>query len=142
MPSPDNLGTAKAFLDAIGRGAVDESLLAPDFRPWSVFSGSVTRDQFVTNVKGLMSVIPKGLSYRYGEATVQGERVALEASAEAELIDGSHYRNVYHFLFVIRAGKVSVFREYMDSLGLAQMLGPVVPRIREVMARRGLKPST
>jgi ketosteroid isomerase-like protein len=48
-------------------------------------------------------------------STVQGERVALEAESEADLVNGRTYRNQYHFLFVIKNGRIHAIREYADS---------------------------
>jgi ketosteroid isomerase-like protein/quinol monooxygenase YgiN len=47
--------------------------------------------------------------------TVQGERVAVEAQGFSELTNGRRHDNTYHFLFVVRDGKIAEVREYNDT---------------------------
>lgn len=47
--------------------------------------------------------------------TDQNGRVAVEASGEAQLRNGQTYRNEYHFLFLIKDGKINLFKEYADT---------------------------
>jgi uncharacterized protein len=63
--------------------------------------------------------------------TVEGERAAIEAHGYAPLIDGSRYENRYHYLFVVRNGKIEQIREYLDSAYLEQ----TIRRIAEFRAR-------
>lgn len=46
-----------------------------------------------------------------GITAEEGDRVALEAESDAELVNCKHYRNYYHFLFVIRGGRVTEAKE-------------------------------
>jgi len=55
------------------------------------------------------------MSFTIVGCTVEGERVALEARGEGTLTNGRIYRNRYHFLFIVRGGKISSVREYADS---------------------------
>jgi uncharacterized protein len=41
--------------------------------------------------------------------------VAVEAHSLGRHVSGVTYSNQYHFLFVFRAGRVVLLREYMDS---------------------------
>ncbi len=45
----------------------------------------------------------------------EGDKVAVEATGFAELLDGRIYDCQYHFLIRIRGGKVADVREYMDT---------------------------
>ena len=59
----------------------------------------------------------------------EGDRVALEVESDADLINGKHYHNYYHFLFVIRDGKVIEAKEYLDTKLVADSFGDLpVPR--------------
>jgi ketosteroid isomerase-like protein/quinol monooxygenase YgiN len=55
-----------------------------------------------------LEVVPTGW-------TVEGERVAVEANGFAELKNGRRYDNHYHFLCIVRDGKIVEVREYNDT---------------------------
>lgn len=55
-----------------------------------------------------LNIIPTGW-------TVQGERVAVEADGSGTLQNGRSYDNRYHYLFVVREGKIAAVREYNDT---------------------------
>jgi len=46
--------------------------------------------------------------------TAEGDRVAIEAEGYAKLKNGKVYQNLYHFLFIIRDGKIQMGKEYCD----------------------------
>jgi ketosteroid isomerase-like protein len=46
--------------------------------------------------------------------TAEGERVAVEAQGYAKLKNGKTYENLYHFLFIVRDGKIQEGKEYCD----------------------------
>jgi uncharacterized protein len=46
--------------------------------------------------------------------TAEGDRVAIEAEGYAKLKNGKTYENLYHFLFIIRDGKIQTAKEYCD----------------------------
>ncbi len=46
--------------------------------------------------------------------TAEGERVAVEAQGYARLKNGKTYENNYHFLFIVRDGKIQMGKEYCD----------------------------
>jgi ketosteroid isomerase-like protein len=48
--------------------------------------------------------------------TAEGDRVAVETESYAELNNGNIYNNLYHFLFVIRDGKLIEVKEYLDTI--------------------------
>jgi ketosteroid isomerase-like protein len=70
--------------------------------------------------KGKPQTIPKRI-------TAEGDRVAMEAESDADLINGNHYHNYYHYLFVVRDGKVCEAREYMDTKHAAEAFGDLLP---------------
>jgi uncharacterized protein len=47
--------------------------------------------------------------------TAEGDRVAVEAESRFHTVSGRLYNNQYHFLFVIRNGKIVRFNEYLDT---------------------------
>jgi uncharacterized protein len=46
--------------------------------------------------------------------TAEGDRVAAEVQGYAKLKNGKTYENLYHFLFIVRDGKIQVGKEYCD----------------------------
>lgn len=118
-----NKAIAREFLDAISSCDGDRivSYLHEDATWWVSgtlpgISGTSTKEQMraalnqmpVIYKPGTMRVIPGGF-------TAEGDRVAVEARSEGELHNGRSYRNTYHFLFVLRDGKLAEIREYIDS---------------------------
>jgi ketosteroid isomerase-like protein len=55
--------------------------------------------------------------------TAEGERVAVEAESKAKLANGTLYHNRYHFLFVVRDGRIQAVKEYLDTLHVMNALG-------------------
>jgi ketosteroid isomerase-like protein len=53
--------------------------------------------------------------------TAEGERVAIEGTGRGRLSNGRDYDNTYHFLVIVRDGRVSSVREYMDSQHVAEV---------------------
>jgi ketosteroid isomerase-like protein len=53
--------------------------------------------------------------------TAEADRVAVEVQGYAKLKNGRTYENLYHFLFIIKDGKIQVGREYCDFGDAAQV---------------------
>ena len=48
--------------------------------------------------------------------TAEGDRVAVEAESYAKMKNGKTYQNTYHFLFIVRDGKIQSVKEYLDTI--------------------------
>jgi uncharacterized protein len=57
---------------------------------------------------GALQITPTGM-------IAEGDKVAVEATGYAEMLDGRVYDTQYHFLVTIRGGKIGEVREYMDT---------------------------
>ena len=55
--------------------------------------------------------------------TAEDDRVAVEAESKAKLVNGTLYHNRYHFLFVVRDGRIHAVKEYLDTLHVMNALG-------------------
>ena len=55
--------------------------------------------------------------------TAEDDRVAVEAESMAKLVNGERYHNRYHFLFVLRDGRIQAVKEYLDTLHAMSALG-------------------
>ena len=58
--------------------------------------------------------------------TAEGERVAIEGTGRGRLRNGRDYDNSYHFLMIVRDGRVLSVREYMDSAHVADVFEGLV----------------
>jgi ketosteroid isomerase-like protein len=47
--------------------------------------------------------------------TCEGERVAVEMTASVELVNGGKYDNIYHFIVIVRDGKIMYQAEYCNT---------------------------
>jgi uncharacterized protein len=101
---------ATGFLHAIETGDLltIEALLDPNFQWWVAAWGERTRAAFIEGLKRTMS------GFEQREVTVtgitaEGERVAVEA---------------YHYLFIVRDGRITRGCEYFDTAAAAAAFGP------------------
>ena len=53
--------------------------------------------------------------------TAEGDRVAIEGTGRGRLRNGRDYDDSYHFLMIVRDGRVLSVREYMDSAHVADV---------------------
>ena len=116
-----NKAVARKFFDFLeaGDAAGLLSIYSDDFTCWTAgslpFSGSHPRDEVAAMVNGVTTVFPKGWRFTVRAMTAEGERVAVEAECVGEHVSGQTYRQKYHFLFVVRDGKILEMREYFDT---------------------------
>ncbi len=104
-------GNVPALLDAMSDGG-----------SWWVsgrlegMSGRYDKASFGPLVEGAKAIYKSGsLSIIPASMIAEGDKVAVEATGFAELIDGRTYEPQYHFLLTVRDGKVFEVREYMDT---------------------------
>lgn len=114
------------FLDAVSHGDADRALALLDKRMtyWNAGSygmaGMFTKEQFEENFRGgnpryRRPEFKKHMKINVTGVTAQGERVAIEAQTVGELVDGRTYDQRYHYLFIVRDGKILEFKQYCDT---------------------------
>ncbi len=92
---------------------------------WQVMQfGDMGRTRGKEEMITLLALVHKNLSggkwvKNIVAMTAEGDRVAVEASASMELANGNLYQQRYHYLHVIRSGRVLEVREYLDTLAAA-----------------------
>jgi hypothetical protein len=123
-----NKQLVERFFAALNRGAIPEAFaLVADDASWWVpgtlpFSGTKTKPEYL-GVAGLIQRgFPGGLAFTLRGLTAEGERVAAEVESLGEHTSGKTYNNRYHFLFVIRGGRIAAVSEYMDTLHLKELI--------------------
>ncbi len=88
----------------------------------TLISGSYGKDQIREYAGSVLQVFPRGIRFTIQAMTAEGERVAVEASAEGQHVSGVLYTNQYHFLFLFRDGQIVEFKEYMDTERVTDIL--------------------
>ncbi|HEY2205517.1 MAG TPA: nuclear transport factor 2 family protein [Pseudonocardia sp.] len=111
------------FMEVFSRGDVDAILgYLSDSATWWVagtmegVSGTKDKAAFGQMLAGLSDLTTTGAIRLTPHAfTAQGERVAVETESYAELKNGRVYNNLYHFVFVVRDGKIESVKEFLDT---------------------------
>lgn len=119
----ENKQLVEEFMKIFGSGDVEAILSYLDeSATWWVagtmegVSGTMDKPTFAALLAGLSAETKTGAITLTPVAwTVQGERVAVETESYSELNNGRVYNNFYHFLFVVRDGKIHSVREYLDT---------------------------
>lgn len=115
---------------AAGRYEAALAMLAPDSQWWlpghpDEFPAAGWADKATVErrLAGNLKLLPNGLQITTGAITAEDDRVAIEAESEATLVNGRKYHNRYHFLFILRDGRIHAVKEYLDTLHAASALG-------------------
>lgn len=118
-----NTALVKEFMEVFSTGDVEKilSYLNPTATWWvggtiEGVSGTKNKEEFgqmlsslsTATVKGAIALTPKAF-------TAQGDRVAVETESYSEMTNGKVYNNLYHFVFVIRDGRLETIKEYLDT---------------------------
>ena len=118
------------FWEAFSAGRMNEvlDLLTDDATWWvggsTLLSGTYTKPAFAKLVEGVAGMAPKGIRVSPKLLTAEGDRVSVEAESYAEISNGRTYQNIYHFMMVVRDGKFSAIREYLDTEHVTATFGP------------------
>jgi ketosteroid isomerase-like protein len=130
-----NRDVVRALFDAMNAADVAklDALYADDFEIWTAgvlpISGTRTRAQALEGMGMIDAMFPSGIRFEITGMTVDGERVAVEAESDGIHASGKRYHNQYHFLVIIRDGKIHRLKEYMDTMHAKQVL--MAPPISE-----------
>lgn len=127
----DSADVVRGFMEAFSAGRVTEALacLTPDATWWVAgdvpgLSGTKSKDEVGELLVRLTALTREGaIRLEPSGWTVDGERVAVEATARAELLAGPTYCNQYHFLFETSRSRVRRVRAYLDTEHLRAVFG-------------------
>jgi len=123
-----NKRIVRELFDALSRADSKRvlDLYADDVEVWTSgrlpFSGTYGRDEVAPRMEGILGAFPEGLEFVIRGMTAEGDRVAVEAESRGVHASGKPYNNLYHFLVVIRDGRVRQFKEYMDTMHADEVL--------------------
>jgi ketosteroid isomerase-like protein len=117
-----NKEIARRFVEEVlSQGDVDAAreLYADDFEVWTAgtlpFSGSSNKAQALEGMSAVLGLFPTGLSFSVDAMTAEGGRVAIEAHSDGVTAAGPRYQQTYHFLMEVRDGRITRFKEFMDT---------------------------
>ena len=88
----------------------------------NAIGGTRTKKEIVEFAKGILAAFPNGITFNITGMTAEADRVAVEVSGESIHASGQSYNNKYHFLLIIRDGKIIQLKEYMDTQLAAKIL--------------------
>ena len=122
-----NKQITKEFFEALSTGSdqyldfyTDESII------WTAGNNSIggtrTKKEVISFAQNILSAFPTGITFNITGITAENERVAVEISGKAIHASGETYNNQYHFLLIIKDGKILELKEYMDTQLAAKIL--------------------
>ena len=116
-----NKQIAHAFFGALTRSDVPAilSFYADDVKVHTMgntlISGVFDKAHVAAAAHRVLDTFPKGVKFTIKTLTAEDDRVAIEAESRGEHVSGKTYANQYHFLMRVRDGKITEFKEYMDT---------------------------
>lgn len=106
---------------------------APDIRFWIAGDKSSTHSAIAGLWEGpekiaelgrrIGRVVDKFNAMDIKHVTAEDDRVAVEAEGFIVVKGGAIYNNSYHFLFIIRDGKIQEIKEYLDTVLVNEFFG-------------------
>jgi hypothetical protein len=109
------------MIDKLSKGIIEDAVVTDDVTWWVPGRGTIDRRTFTQIVTAVQSQFKNGVVMKILGTTAEADRVAVEAEAYAELVNGRSYNNTYHFLFQFRNGKIYQAKEYNDSAHAAEV---------------------
>lgn len=123
MGAEENKAVVRSWFEAVNRGdeAAILAMTAEDFEfmtmarqpEWLLYNWN--REQFAKVPSTMSMVLTAPIQLSIIAMTAEGDRVAVEAETDMEMLNGRRYNNAYHFVFKLRDGKFTEVREYSCS---------------------------
>jgi ketosteroid isomerase-like protein len=123
-----NKQLAREMVDALTRADVDwvKEHYADDFRIWVTgslpFSGENDKAGAIAGMPAVLDLFPEGLTFTIRNMVAEGDTVAIEANSAGKTFRGDDYAQEYHFVMRARDGKITEWKEYMDTEHARQVL--------------------
>lgn len=132
--SEANKAVVRKFIEALGKGDAEglAAVITKDIEAICTGTSLMAMTRRYDDVLGagafLKMATKSGIAFQEISMTAEADRVAAEFAGKATLMNGQAYDNEYFFLFSVRDGKIYRMKEYMDSLMVERVLGPLVPK--------------
>ncbi len=122
--SEKNKAIAVKFLTTMAdNDGLDESMITDDFEWWARAQGKMTAKQMKKIVADMAPVMPRCPDMTVVGVAGEGDRVAVELTGKCQLTTGKRYDNTYHFLILLRDGKVKTVKEFCDTQLASEVFG-------------------
>ncbi len=135
-----NKGLVTEFLTALVESRIKDAmdLVHEDCYYWVIgdkalfpFAGEYNKEELERIMSGSLDVHDdKGMqpSNDIVGITAEGNRVAVETVVHVPLQDGGVYNQTYHWLFEVNDRKISVIKEYLDTIKAMNAFGTIAER--------------
>jgi ketosteroid isomerase-like protein len=125
--SKNNKEIATEFFNSLSSGTEGYlDFYTDDSTIWTAgdnaIGGTRTKEEVIEFAQGILAAFPNGITFNITGMTAEDDRVAVEVSGESIHASGQPYNNRYHFLLIIRDGKIIQLKEYMDTQLAAKIL--------------------
>ncbi|AKH69302.1 ketosteroid isomerase-like protein [Spongiibacter sp. IMCC21906] len=131
MSAEQNKAIVASFWQAFSTAKYDQALDHLDdqeFTWWIAgdkanfpLAGNRNKAEFAELLYGVADSCEDGITMTPSAWTVEGDRVAMEAESYA-VVNGKVYNNLYHFLIVVKNGKIRQVKEYLDTTHASAVL--------------------
>jgi ketosteroid isomerase-like protein len=117
-----NRKSALAFLDAMSAGDADGAarLLTDDAftvsRGFGKVSGRRDRATMLATMSAFKELVPTGFRPTFHSIVAEGDKVVVEFDGNAELRNGTPYRNQYCMVFTFEGDRIKQLNEYFCTV--------------------------
>jgi ketosteroid isomerase-like protein len=124
MSMEENKHLARQFIDCFNAndiaGALD--LMTEDATWWIAgkpeqlpAAGLYNKQKIARLLYNMASQLANGLKMTVKSLMAEDEKVAMEVESYGELRNGRVYNQQYHFLLMMREGRIEAIKEYLDT---------------------------
>ena len=117
----DNKQLAQDMIDALTKNDVDwvREHYDEKVRLWVTgslpFSGEKDKAGALEGMPAVLDLFPDGLVFSIDRMVAEGDSVAIEAHSAGKTFRGEQYAQEYHFVMRAQGGKITEWKEYMDT---------------------------
>ncbi|MEQ8230145.1 MAG: nuclear transport factor 2 family protein [Gammaproteobacteria bacterium] len=130
MGIAENKAVVTRFWEAFSAARYDDAvaMLSDDATWWVAgdtdLSGTYSKSEFAALLAQVTALAPNGITVTPKLLTAEDDRVSVEAESLGAISNGKTYRNIYHFMMVVRDGRICAVREYLDTEHVTEVFGP------------------
>ncbi len=114
MGTAENKQRIADFVKNLPAGTADWSLMAEDADWWIQGRDTISKAEIRQIAAEIAALTETGEMF-IDHVTAEEDRVAVESHSRIAMLDGRLFENTYHFLFILRDGKIVSAREHFDT---------------------------
>jgi ketosteroid isomerase-like protein len=124
MISAQHKASVKRLVEGLGtNGSPSAFDVLHDDAVWTVMadaetfpvSGDMSKPAFIEHMRRFHDSLPSGIHVSVSSVIADETNASVEATSSALLANGKTLKQVYHFAFELKGGKVIRAREYIDT---------------------------